>query len=88
MVTIKHKRRNELEMFSVRKYLEPVLFRTVLLGILAFAAFPYLEARKAAAPMIPSTISDKRYSTDMKELQTRFNRDKGKVRLLLLLSPS
>ncbi len=72
----------------MRKYLEPVLFGVVLLGILALAAYPYLRTRKAAAPMSTSVVSDKRYSKDMKELQTRFNQDKGKVRLLLLLSPS
>lgn len=75
-------------MFTVRRYLEPVLFGGVLLGIVALASYPYLRTRKAAAPMITSATSDKRYSTDVKELQTRFNQDKGKVRLILLLSPS
>ena len=28
------------------------------------------------------------YSTDLKELRDRFNTDKGKVRLLLILSPT
>lgn len=28
------------------------------------------------------------YSTDLKELRDRFNRDKGKVRVLLILSPT
>ena len=28
------------------------------------------------------------YSTDMKELRAKFNTDKGKVRLLMLLSPT
>jgi len=28
------------------------------------------------------------YSTNLSELQRQFNRDKGKVRLLMLLSPS
>jgi hypothetical protein len=28
------------------------------------------------------------YSTDLKELRDRFNKDKGKVRLLLILSPT
>jgi hypothetical protein len=28
------------------------------------------------------------YSTDLKELRYRFNKDKGKVRLLLILSPT
>ena len=35
-----------------------------------------------------ATKDDKLYSTDMKELRTRFNKDKGKVRLVMLLSPS
>ena len=30
----------------------------------------------------------KAYSTDMKELRAQFNADKGKVRLLVLLSPT
>lgn len=28
------------------------------------------------------------YSTDLRELRAQFNRDKGKVRLLMLLAPS
>ena len=72
----------------MRKYLEPVLLGVVLLGIVALASYPHLRTRKAAAPIMPSVISDQRYSTDMKELQNRFNQDKGRVRLLLLLSPS
>ena len=30
----------------------------------------------------------KPYSTDLKDLQKQFNADKGKVRLLMLLSPT
>lgn len=30
----------------------------------------------------------KEYSTDIKELRAQFNADKGKVRLLMLLSPT
>lgn len=79
----------EMELFAVRKYLEHALFGVILLGIVALALYPYLRARKAAAPVTSSTITDaKRYSTDMKELQNKFNQDKGKVRLLLLLSPT
>lgn len=33
----------------------------------------------------PPTVS---YSTDLKELRDRFNKDKDKVRLLLILSPT
>jgi hypothetical protein len=30
----------------------------------------------------------KPYSTDLKDLQTQFNNDRGKIRLLMLLSPT
>ncbi|MCC7309333.1 MAG: hypothetical protein IT173_17360 [Acidobacteria bacterium] len=30
----------------------------------------------------------KEYSTDMQELRAQFNADKGKIRLLMLLSPT
>ena len=33
-------------------------------------------------------VGGKEYSINLEELRTRFNQDKGKVRLLLLLSPS
>lgn len=73
----------------MRKYLEPVPRGVVLLGIVVLAAsYPLLRIGKAAAPMMASVMSDQRYSTDMKALRNRFNQDKGKVRLLLLLSPS
>jgi hypothetical protein len=32
--------------------------------------------------------SGKAYSTNLHDLRSQFNRDKGKVRLLMLLSPS
>ena len=36
-------------------------------------------------PNSPPKLS---YTTDLKELRDRFNQDKGKVRLLLILSPT
>ena len=39
-------------------------------------------SKKASSPPIVS------YSTDLKELRDRFNKDKDKVRLLLILSPT
>ena len=73
----------------MRNYLQPILFGVVLLGIVALAANPYSESRNVSARVVSSTTKDdKLYSTDMKELRTRFNKDKGKVRLLMLLSPT
>lgn len=78
-----------MELVSVRKYVEHVLLGVILLGIVALALCPNLRAGKVGAPVTSSTITDaKRYSTDMKELRNKFNQDKGKVRLFLLLSPS
>ena len=34
------------------------------------------------------TSSGREYSTDLNDLRAKFNQDKGKVRLLLLLSPT
>jgi hypothetical protein len=51
----------------------------VLVALLALAGGC---SKKASAPPKLS------YSTDLKELRDRFNNDKGKVRLLLILSPT
>ena len=72
-----------------RKYLESALLGLVLLGIIVLAIYPYLRgSRSSVTEPSPATISDKHYSTNMDELRTKFNQDKGKVRLLLLLSPT
>lgn len=77
------------ELFAVRKYLEQALFGVILLGIAALASYPHLQARTVSARVVSSaTTDDKLYSTDMNELRSRFNQDKGKVRLLMLLSPT
>jgi len=73
----------------VRKYLQLILFGVVLLGIVAVASNPYLQPGKVSGRVVSSAAKDhKPYSTDMKELRTRFNKGKGKVRLLMLLSPT
>ena len=73
----------------MRKYCELILIGVVLLGIVAVTAQPHLQARKVSAPMVSlGNRDDKRYATNMSELRTRFNQDKGKVRLLMLLSPT
>lgn len=72
-----------------RKYLEPTLLGVVLLGIVVLAAHPYLRRSQGSATVTSSGVTnDKSYSTNLKELRAKFNQDKGKVRLLLLLSPT
>ena len=73
-----------------RKYLEPALLGVVLLAIIVLVAYPYMRGSKVAlTEMNDNTKADERhYSTDLKELHDKFNQDKGKVRLILLLSPT
>ena len=72
-----------------RKYLEPALLGLVLLGVIALAVYPYLRGGGGTPPPAPAEVmSDKKYSTDLHQLREKFNQDKGKVRLLLLLSPT
>ena len=51
-----------------------------VLGLVLLALAVFVESSSIA--------EGKGYSTDLKELRAEFNRDKGKVRLLLLLSPT
>ena len=56
---------------------------TISLGVLVgLSALAGGCSKKASAP--PKLG----YSTDLKELRDRFNNDRGKVRLLLILSPT
>jgi hypothetical protein len=75
-----------------RKYLEPVLLGVVLLAIIVLAVYPYLRGNKGAPTTTEmnnkTETTDRHYSTDLKELRDHFNQDKGKVRLILLLSPT
>ncbi|MBA3357758.1 MAG: hypothetical protein H0U18_17815 [Pyrinomonadaceae bacterium] len=73
----------------MRKYLKSILFGIVLLGLVASAVGLYGKAGSVSARAVSeAAVDDKRYSTDMNELRTKFNRDRGKVRLLKLLSPT
>ena len=56
-----------------------------LLVVLFFAT---LVAFGALSYQRSSSSQKSRHSSDLKELRARFNRDKGKVRMLLLLSPT
>ena len=75
-----------------RKFIEPALLGLVLMGIIVLAAYPYFRRSRGTidttSPPSTDMNEDKRYSTNMNELRDRFNQDKGKVRLLLLLSPT
>jgi hypothetical protein len=72
-----------------RSYLEATILTIMLPAIVVLAAYPYLRAKdKPLGKEFSQRANDRGYSTDMKELRAKFNRDKGKVRLLLLLSPT
>jgi hypothetical protein len=73
-----------------RKYFMPALLALPLFGIIVLAGYPSLQRGYSGTSPVPSptVTNDKRYSTDLKELRDRFNQDKGKVRLILLLSPT
>jgi hypothetical protein len=51
----------------------------LMIGLLGFGCLRPYQSSSAQKPG---------YSTELKELRDRFNADKGKVRLLMLLSPT
>jgi hypothetical protein len=65
-----------------RQFIEPVLLGLILVGLAVFAVSQLIN--RNGAPM----AENKSYSTDLNDLRAQFNQDKGKVRLLLLLSPT
>lgn len=81
-----------------RKYLEAAILGLILLAIIALAAYPYLRRSGSTVmeksptttiePSPATAANDRRYSPNLDELRSKFNQDKGKVRLLLLLSPT
>jgi hypothetical protein len=58
-----------------RKYVWPALMILVVLGLAVILGSVFMN-------------TGKEYSTDLNSLRAQFNQDKGKVRLLLLLSPT
>lgn len=65
-----------------RKILEPALLGLLLVGLAVFAISQLIN--RTGAP-----VAEKQsYSIDLNDLKAKFNQDKGKVRLLLLLSPT
>jgi hypothetical protein len=73
----------------MKRRLEATLPGFILIAIVALTAYPYLPKKNLSrAQDLSQKVNDKSYSVDMKELRVRFNQDKGKVRLVLLLSPT
>ena len=79
-----------------RRYVEAIFLALILLAIVALAAYPYVRGRHDSSivpraennSVVTQDVPERQYSKDIKGLPDRFNADKGKVRLLLLLSPS
>jgi hypothetical protein len=67
-----------------RKYLEAALFSVFLLSIVLAIGYQLFRGKPHPSP----EISERRLSVDLMELRDRFNNDKGKVRVVLLLSPT
>lgn len=57
-----------------RKYIKIGVIAAVILGFAALVVYQFTGGND--------------FSSDISELKTQFNRDKGKVRLLVLLSPT
>lgn len=71
------------------RYLEPAILGLILLSIIVLAAYPCLRGGKGSSTgAVAKALDNKHYSTDLNKLRDQFNQDRGKVRLLLLLSPT
>ncbi|MGH9970554.1 MAG: hypothetical protein ACREBG_22560 [Pyrinomonadaceae bacterium] len=80
-----------------RRYAEASFLALILLAIVALAAYPYIRSRHDSSaaisnaelkPVATPERRDAQYSKDVKGLRDKFNQDKGKVRLIFLLSPT
>ena len=60
--------------------IEAGILGVLLFGLLIFVGYQFMNGNKTKEPMS--------YSTDLEKLRNDFNADKGKVRLVLLLSPT
>jgi hypothetical protein len=63
-----------------KRKIEAVILGVLLLGLLIFVGSLFMGSNK--------TSEQTGYSTDLEKLRTDFNAGKGKVRLVLLLSPT
>ncbi len=62
-----------------KRFVGAIRFGVLLIGLLVFAGNRFYKS---------SPKQKSGYSTDLNELRARFNADKGKVRLLMLLAPT
>lgn len=60
--------------------IEAIGLGVLLLGLVVFLGYQFMSSNKKA--------DSANYSTDLEKLKNDFNADKGKVRLVLLLSPT
>ena len=71
-----------------------VLFWATLAAVIMLGFLTYLSGARVSADEGDAQRASERaaapadFSTDLGELRSRFNRDKGKVRLLMVLSPT
>lgn len=63
-----------------KRKIEAVILGVLLLGLAAFVGYLFIGGGK--------TSEQVSYSSDLEKLRNDFNSDKGKVRLVLLLSPT
>jgi len=76
------------------KYLSPLLLGLVLLGGCSspISESENIQSERNMNKIVQTTptpsASPRPYSKDLSELRAQFNRDKGKVRLVTLLSPT
>lgn len=79
-----------------RKHVEATFLALILLAIVTLAVYPYIRSRQDFSavssaqknPVATEERRDEQYSKDIKGLRDKFNQDKGKVRLIFLLSPT
>jgi hypothetical protein len=62
-----------------KRFVGVIALGVLLIGLLVFAGERFYKS---------SPTQKSGYSTDLSELRARFNADKGKVRLLMLLAPT
>jgi hypothetical protein len=62
-----------------KRKIEAIILGVLLLGLVVFVGYLFIGG---------GTSEQANYSSDLEKLKTDFNADKGKVRLVLLLSPT
>ena len=63
-----------------KRKIEAIALGVLLLGLAVFVGYLFMSGNKTSEQVV--------YSSDLQKLKKDFNADKGKVRLVLLLSPT